>query len=1797
MTQDMEETIAANLFTGGGEMGALMRSLDWSHTSLGHVSGWASSLKTAVSICLNSRFPMVVWWGKELVLLYNDAWRPILGTKHPTALGRPGQEVWSEIWNIIGAQLHSVLETAQATWSDDMLLLVDRYEYIEEAYFTYSYSPIFLETGAVGGAFTAVTETTRRVIGERRLNTLRELAAKTVEGKSVEETCRLASATLANNPYDIPFALLYLMEQDENQACLAGSVGLEAGTPASLEQVDLIQANHYWKLAQVKQTGEPEIVDDMTQFGELPGGVWDEPSRLAIVLPVAQAGQKQLAGLLVLGISPRLAFDDEYRGFCDLVASHVATAIANADAYVAERKRAEALAEINRAKTTFFSNVSHEFRTPLTLMLSPLEELSQTLEERLQPEERETLQLIQRNGLRLQKLVNTLLDFSRIEAGRMQASYEPTDLAAYTAELASMFRSLIERAGMNLVIDCPALPALVYVDRELWEKIVLNLLSNAFKFTFAGSITVQLQAVSNAVSLNVTDTGVGIPEAELPRLFERFHRVSGTPSRTDEGSGIGLALVQEIVKLHGGTIQVSSQLEQGTTFTIALPLGAAHLPSDRIAATRTLTASPTAVTPYVVEAWRWLTDEGSGEWGVESCEDSAPARARVLLADDNADMRDYVKRLLAKQYEVEAVTNGAAALAAIRRQRPDLVLTDVMMPQLDGFELLQALRADPQTKELPIILLSARAGAEARIESLEAGADDYLTKPFSARELLARVDASLKLAQLRQAVNVATQRSEERSRLAIQIAQLGTWRYDPKTDLIELDERVSTIWGEPEETRVLLLSQMLERVHPGDRAQVTSAIEAALDPQSSGAYELDYRIVWNDGTERWLSANGQATFAGKGESRQVVEFLGTALDITDRKQTEASLRKSQVLFEAFMRYSPATAFVKDESGRYLYVNPQAARLCNRSIAEVLGKTDFDIASLAEAQQWREHDLAALAAGHAIETTETLTQADGEHYLTSYKFPIPQPSGQPLIGGISLDETERKRAEMALRDSEEQLRLASEGANLGMWYWHIDNKQLIWTDRAKAMLGLPVETAMTMQVFLKTVHPDDRPFVINIITDLQAGAICTEGEYRTRWADGTVHWIMARGNSSYNADGTLISTRGILMDITDRKRTEQALRDSETRFRFIVESAKDYAILTLDLNGDIISWNSGAQRLLGYTEAEIIGQPGHLIFTTEDHEQGQDELEKHLALMQGRAANERWHVRQDGSRFWGSGLVMPLRDEADRTQGFLKIMQDKTVERQTAQALQEGSDRLKLLYETVSDLLSTEQPMTLMDTLFRKLSAQIDLHCYYHFTVTAQQDRQRLQLMRYDGIAKTDAESLAWIEFGQALCGLVALERRQIVLNQTQIATDPNAQGVCSLGFTAYAGQPLIAQGRLLGTLSFLSRTRTHFTNEEADLLQAISAQVAVAFDRAALVDSLQQQKEQLIQANRLKDEFLAVVSHELRSPLNPILGWSRLLQTQTFDPIQTAHALSIIERNARLQGELINDLLDVSRILQGKLSLKVSPTDLVPTIQAAIETVRLAAEAKAIQLHTLLAPNVGFVSGDSDRLQQVVWNLLSNAVKFTPEGGQVEIRLARLGKQAQITVRDTGKGIVADFLPHVFDYFRQADATTTRTFGGLGLGLAIVRHLTELHGGTVEADSEGEGQGAIFTVRLPLLRDQSKRLSESDTASLLTALPSPLTGISVLIVDDDDSTREFVTFLLELRGARVIAVASAKEALIALTQCQPTILLSDIGMPEMDGYMLLRQIRTLPPEQGGQIPAIALTAYAGEINYQQAMLS
>jgi len=598
---DPRRTPLPDWLAGGGEMGDLVRSVDWSNTALGPVSAWPQSLRTTVSTCLNSKFPILIWWGRDLVKIYNDAYRPILGDKHPRSMGQRGAECWPEIWHIIGPMLEGVMNTGQATWSENQMLPLVRHGFAEECYFTFSYSPIRDESGGIGGVFCAVTETTAQILGERRLRTLRAIPQRTAHATTAEEACARAAEALGENRADVPFALIYLVDETTRRAHLAGSTG-DGGSDD-------------WPLDAVLASGNPMIVE---------GG--PSPHK-ALLLPIGLTGEARSSGVLVVGLSDRLRLDDQYRSFLDLVAGHIATAITGVRTLEAAEQRARALAEIDRAKTQFFSNISHEFRTPLTLMLGPTEDALSSPERALHGED---LEVVHRNELRLLELVNTLLEFSCIEAGRAEASFEPVELSVLTTDLAAGFRSAIERAGLRLEVHCDPLGSEVHVDRDMWERIVLNLLSNAFKFTFEGTISVELHARDGRVELVVRDTGVGIPKAELPRVFERFHRIEGTRSRTHEGTGIGLALVRDLVNLHEGEISVSSEEGRGTTFTVSVPM--AQRMRDRSDAPARSPQTARRVETFVGEATRWAREDTTATPELGRLRRAAENERRTLYA-------------------------------------------------------------------------------------------------------------------------------------------------------------------------------------------------------------------------------------------------------------------------------------------------------------------------------------------------------------------------------------------------------------------------------------------------------------------------------------------------------------------------------------------------------------------------------------------------------------------------------------------------------------------------------------------------------------------------------------------------------------------------------------------------------------------------------------------------------------------------------------------------------------------------------------------------------------------------------------------------------------------------------------------------------------------------------------------------------------------------------------------------------------------------------------------------------------
>ena len=948
MKSSTTQPASSDFLIGDGEMATLIRSKNWSGTSLGPIGHWPQSLRTTVSLCLASNFPINIIWGPENLQIYNDGYRVICGEAHPRALGEGYDVTWASAWPAIGEPFEQAL-AGETSFLENQRMFLTRNGYLEETFFTFSLSQIRDESGDIGGLFHPVTETTTTMLAERRTRALRDLTASLSRAEDLASLRRLTVETFASFAFDVPFLLFYEREDDATGYRLSGQHGIPPGRSASPMRIDVEDAC-VWPVSEaIADSRIVEIDGISTLFEGGDCGPYPEAPEHAFVLPLSVPGVELAPVVLIAGASPRLPLDDAYRGFYELVAAAVAAALSTVRAREDERRRSEAFAAIDRAKTQFFTNVSHEFRTPLTLMLGPLRE-SLAHSESLPEDERERVRLAHRNGLRLLKLVNSLLDFSRIEAGRVLASYEPVDLGALTADLASNFRSACERADLDLVVEVAPLGGPVHVDRDMWEKVILNLLSNAFKFTLEGGITVTVGPGPDGTHAQVTvaDTGLGISPEELPRLFERFHRVEGARGRSFEGSGIGLALVQELVRLQGGEITVESTPGRGSAFTVALPLRRDGLPLNRASTGMGMVSTATDANAFVEEALRWLPDEIAPNAGAPGAEDAPDVivshrlNGHILLADDNADMRGYVHRLLTQQgLSVEVVPDGETALVEARRRLPDLILTDVMMPRLDGFGLLKAVRADAALRDTPVILLSARAGEEARVEGLDAGADDYLTKPFSARELVARV--SVNLSQARDRREAALRASE--NRLSALVRASSEVLYSMNPDWSEM--RQLTGGGFLADTDTANPDWLDHYILPEDHTAITAAIREAV--RTKGIFHLEHRVRRADGSLGWTLSRAVPLLDEAGE---ITEWFGTAADVTARHEAETALQRLNLTLEReiadrtrerdeIWRVSQDMLMVIGTDGVIRSVNPAWTRTLGYEPVELVGRR-FDV---------------------------------------------------------------------------------------------------------------------------------------------------------------------------------------------------------------------------------------------------------------------------------------------------------------------------------------------------------------------------------------------------------------------------------------------------------------------------------------------------------------------------------------------------------------------------------------------------------------------------------------------------------------------------------------------------------------------------------------------------------------------------------------------------------------------------------------------------------------------------------------
>jgi PAS domain S-box-containing protein len=883
-------------------------------------------------------------------------------------------------------------------------------------------------------------------------------------------------------------------------------------------------------------------------------------------------------------------------------------------------------------------------------------------------------------------------------------------------------------------------------------------------------------------------------------------------------------------------------------------------------------------------------------------------------------------------------------------------------------------------------------------------------------------------------------------------------------------------------------------------------------------------------------------------------------DITDRKQTEKTLRESEEFKNRMLESTPDCIKLFDLDGRLLYMNQNGAQMLEiDDLAPYLNQEWFGF--------WNPEYLAmAEAAFAAAEQGQTgsfsgycATAKGMPKWWDVIISPIFDAEGQvERIMSISRDVSDRIQAEQRIQESEARLQLAYQSTQSGLWDWDVVNDSAYISPEYCELFGLSEDTqAISYEQWLSHLHPDDRIYAISIHQDvLQNRQTYFEYDYRILHPAG-VRWIAARGQAFFDEQGNATRMVGNVQNITDRKQANLALQRSEWRTREILNSLYSFVgVLTPD--GILSEINRRALEVADLTDEDVLGKPFVETYWWAHSAEAREQLREAIAQA---AAGEM--VRYDATGQIKNGelieidlTIVPVFDATGQLEYLIPSAIDITERKQAEQALQESERLLRLALESAH---AGSWDWTISTGAIVWSAENYEL-CGVEPSPEGVGYEDWISTVHPDDRDRANATVLQ------------VLDQRlpELELEFRIVHPEQGDRWLLGLGRLRLdeAGNPV----RLTG-INIDITERKQAEARQQDLL---------AREQAARAEAER--------ANQVKDEFLAVVSHELRTPLNPILGWSQLLQKGNLNAQKTTHALETIVRNAKTQAQLINDLLDVSRILRGKLSLKREPVDLAFIVRTALETVSLAAEAKSIAILTHLDWDGGTIVGDEGRLRQIVWNLASNAVKFTPQGGQVEIRLERRGDQVDLIIRDTGKGISTEFLPYVFDRFRQEDAAaTTRQFGGLGLGLAIVRSLVELHGGSVRVDSPGEGQGSTFTVALPFTAQLPAiaRVRQPQEKTM------KLNGVQVLVVDDNADTRDMLACLLEQVGASVRTLPSANDVLAALSQSVPDVLISDIGMPEVDGYSLMRQVRAW--EQGAEVPAIALTAYAGEIDYQRAI--
>jgi PAS domain S-box-containing protein len=1529
-----------------------------------------------------------------------------------------------------------VMDKNEGTYVEKQLLIMERNGYPEETYYTFSYTPVAGDQGSTEGMICFNSDDTERIISERHLATLTLLSKSLSDARSDAEVFINTIQAIKENPYDFPFAQVYQLNGDK--AILVETTTLDefsASVPKTIELSEPGKIARTIKKALENKT--IEILENVQDtLGPVSKGAWQVMAERAIILPIAQRGQKDAYGILVVGANPYQLLTDKYLGLFNLVAEQIATSLVNVHALDEERKRLKALAEIDKAKTTFFSNISHEFRTPLTLLLGPIEDLlnDQTLNE----ETHAKAGVAYRNAHRMQKLVNLLLDYSKIEAGRMEANFAAADISAITKDLASNFRAAVEKAGMQLLVKADTITGAVMLDIDMWEKIMLNLLSNAFKYSEQGVIEVSIEDCKDSVAVSVSDTGVGIHERELENIFQRFHRVQNARGRSQEGTGIGLAMVRELVKLQNGNISVESQPGKGSKFTVTLPK-AVHQPNTSPPKSWQQSSSSRF---YVEEATQWIQDKSST--GIDGVTKRTSTKLHtILLADDNADMRSYVHRLLEPHYHVLIAKDGEEAYSLALQHIPNLILSDIMMPKLDGFGLLSKLKSAISTRNIPIIFLSARAGEEAKIEGLNAGANDYLVKPFSSRELIARVTRHITTAEIRRKTEKQFYNLFLQSPAHIHVFKgpehvleffhpLGIKFIGKDITGMKIREALPELDGQG-------YFDMLDTVYHERKTIHLKDSKATFKKPDGTTRDHYFDITYLP----WLDIDGNV--------QGILQFTFEVTEtIEQRLKAEALERK----FRSIAQQAPVAMSVLRGPKHIVEVaNDKLLEMWGRTYDEVSEKSVLDVFPELVEQGFGELLSNVYKTGNPLLANEIpVTFKRNGHpskIIVNLLYEPFRNENNEIEGilAVGTDVTEQVESRNKVAEAELKFRTIIEQTPSPLCIFKGEEMRLEVANDA-ALAVWQVSRDVIGKTLVEIVPEMGRQIFLDLMLDVYRNGVSRYG------FEAPAYFIRENGrreerffNFSYvpfrDNQSTVLGVLVLASDVTEQVMAKKKLVENEERLT-IATDILGLGAWEYDPQRDIIFASDKTLELFGFAKVQTIAMKDVIkVISTDDKERIQQAIAWALSAESGGRFDTEYSIinQIDGKprdlRVNGQAFF----NEHRKAIRFIGSVIDVTERKKAEAEIKIREERFRLLATTIPQIVWTADASGNTDYISEQwitFTGQAPEEGVKNFGLLVHPDDTKIIGQKW---REAVASSQPW-EAEYRLMHL-ATKKYRWFLGKCLPLRDPDGKVIKWIG----------------------SASDIHEFKEQSNWLEMQVQERTKA---------LKELNQSLKISNEDLQQFAHVASHDLKEPIRKIKTFGNRLVDDYSNLLPdkgNSFLNKILSATDRMYA-MVEGVLSYSTMSAAEqASQLVDLNDVLKNIQNDLEV--LIAEKNA----TITFDNLPVIDGAPVLLYQLFYNLINNSIKFSKENEPVKISITssttnlEANRFAKIVVSDNGIGFEQEQAERIFTTFTRLNSKDK--YEGTGLGLALCKKIVQRHSGFITARGE-RGKGAEFTILLPI---------------------------------------------------------------------------------------------------------------------------